>query len=254
MIASPSRNLELVIRTFPELDGLRLRRALQVVLAEGVGVSLLATLQRCPFGVFLEQTQSLGVLRWSRQLTSKLLANLPKTWRPSERDGGWQARCKTHVLLIRRKSMINPRGHDHQIALLQPNADPIVLLAADIKKSAARQDVADLLVLVQVLVEEILDFLLVARQQRGRDLDLVAVLVRALRRDLVDGRQVVREVVVRDAEGGEVGWVDGAAGVVGEALVALRRVLVNCASGGLAVVWRAYGEVVEPVGLHFVWN
>lgn len=117
--------------------------------------------------------------------------------------------------------MINPRGHNHQIALLQPNPHPIVLLAPNIKIPTSTQNIANLLVLVQVLVEEVLDLLLVARQQRGRDLDLVAVLVRALGGDLVHGGEVVGEVVVRDAEGGQVGGVDGAAGVVGEALVAL---------------------------------
>lgn len=157
--------------------------------------------------------------------------------------------------------MINPRGHNHQIALLQPDPHPIVLPTTDVEISTATKDVANLLVLVQVLVEEVLDLLLVPRQQRGRDFDLVAILVAALRRDLVHGFQVVREVVVGDAEGGQVGGVDGAAGVVGEALVALQVVVLievgwvglrGGEDGGFGVFLGAsYGEVVEPVGFHF---
>lgn len=155
--------------------------------------------------------------------------------------------------------MINPRGHNHQIALLQPDPHPIVLPTTHIEISTTAEDVADLLVLVQVLVEEVLDLLLVPRQQRGRDFDLVPVLVAALRRDLVHGCEVVWEVVVGDAEGGQVGGVDGAAGVVGETLVALQVVVlvrwVGLGGGEGGGVWGflggSYGEVVEPVGFHF---
>ena len=45
--------------------------SLQVVLAVRVRVRLFATLQRRPLGVFLEETQSLGVLHFT------LLANMP---------------------------------------------------------------------------------------------------------------------------------------------------------------------------------
>lgn len=128
--------------------------------------------------------------------------------------------------------MINPRGHNHQIALLQPQPNPSIVLAPDIKVPPTGENVSNLLVLVQVLVEEGLDFLLVARQQVGGDFDLVAVLVGALGGDLVDGVEVVREVIVGYAEGGEVGWVDGAAGVVREALVALVVVVVSRVDGG----------------------
>jgi hypothetical protein len=118
--------------------------------------------------------------------------------------------------------MVNPRRHNHEIALLQPQSNPRIILAPHIKVPSTAQNISNLLIFVQVLVEEGLDFLLVAGQEVGGNLDLVAVLVVALGGDFVDGLEVVGEVVVGDTEGGEVGWVDGAAGVVGEALVALR--------------------------------
>lgn len=118
--------------------------------------------------------------------------------------------------------MVNPRRHNHEIALLQSQSNPRIILAPHIKVPSTAQNISNLLIFVQVLVEEGLDFLLVAGQEVGGNLDLVAVLVVALGGDFVDGLEVVGEVVVSDSEGGEVGWVDGAAGVVGEALVALR--------------------------------
>ena len=118
--------------------------------------------------------------------------------------------------------MVNPRRHNHKIALLQPQSNPRIILTPHIKVTPATQDISNLLIFVQVLVEEGLDFLLVAGQEVGGNLDLVAVLVVALGGDFVDGLEVIGEVVVGDTESGEVGWVDGAAGVVGEALVALR--------------------------------
>lgn len=128
----------------------------------------------------------------------------------------------TYVLIIRSEPMVNSRRHNHQIALLQPQSNPRIILTPHVEVPAATQNIPDLLIFVQVLVEEGLDFLLVAGQEVGGNLDLVAVLVVALGGDFVDGLEVVGEVVVSDSEGGEVGWVDGAAGVVGEALVALR--------------------------------
>jgi hypothetical protein len=130
---------------------------------------------------------------------------------------------KTHILIISSKPMINPRRHNHQIALLQPQPYPSIILAPHIKIPATAQNIPNLLILMKMLVEEGFHLFFVAGQQVGGDFDLVAVLVVALGGDFVDGVQVVGEVVVGDAEGGEVGWVDGAAGVVGEALVALRE-------------------------------
>jgi hypothetical protein len=123
--------------------------------------------------------------------------------------------------------MINPRRHNHQIMLVQLDAHPVVVLTADIKEPAAVQDVPDLLVLVQVLVEEHLDFGLVhVAHLLGRDCDLVAVLVTPLRRDGVDVGDVW-VVKVQDAQLGEVFGGDVAARVVRLALVAL---------GGISII------------------
>ena len=73
----------------------------------------------------------------------------------------------THVLVIRGETVVDARRHDHKIALLKPQAHPIIILAPDIKVSSTAQNVADLFVLVQVLVEEGLHLLLVAGEQLG---------------------------------------------------------------------------------------
>jgi hypothetical protein len=119
--------------------------------------------------------------------------------------------------------MIDARRHDHQVALLEPDAHPVVALAPDIEVSRSGQDVPNLLILMQVLVEEILHLLLVARERRGRDLDLVTILVGAGFRQGVDAAQVggVREALVEDPQRAEIGGVYWAARVVGETLVTL---------------------------------
>lgn len=74
---------------------------------------------------------------------------------------------------------------------------------------------------MQVLVEERLDLLLVhVAHLLRRHGDQVAVLVAALGGQLVDVF-LVGDVVVNHAQVLQVGWVDGAAGVVELALVAL---------------------------------
>jgi len=73
----------------------------------------------------------------------------------------------THVLVVRGETVVDARRHNHKIALLKPQAHPVVVLAPDIKVSSTTQNVADFLVLVQVLVEEGLHLLLVAREQLG---------------------------------------------------------------------------------------
>lgn len=117
--------------------------------------------------------------------------------------------------------MVNPRRQNNQIVLGQLDAHPLVLDTADIKVPLPVEDVPDLLVLVEVLGEEGLDLVLVRGAQglRGHD-DLVAVLVAALPGELVDLGDG-GEVAVEDAQGGQVVLGDGAAGVVGVALVAL---------------------------------
>lgn len=146
--------------------------------------------------------------------------------------------------------MINPRWHNHQIALLQPQPNPRIVLAPHIEVASASQNIPDLLVFMQVLVEEGLNLLFIAGEKLGGDFDLVAVLVVALRSDLIDGIQVVRQVVVGYTEGGEICWVDRAAGVVREALVTLLVWLVGVRLVGMEERKLGYLEVVEPVCFH----
>ena len=157
----------------------------EILPPEAIPIRLLAPVQRRPLRLILEQPQSLGI-----------------------------------IPLIRGKPMIDTRRHDHKIALFKRNAHPIILLATHIEESAAIDDVANLLVLVQVLVEEGFDLLFVVGEGFGRDGDLVAVLVGAFRGDAVYVVQRA-EVVVHDAEFREVVAAYFAAGVVRLALVAL---------------------------------
>lgn len=105
--------------------------------------------------------------------------------------------------------------------LLQVDPHPLVAAAADVEVAGAVADVADLLVLVQVLREEVLDLLLVdvAHLLRAHG-DLVAVAVPPLLGQLIHRRQR-RVPRVRHAHGGQVGLAQGAAAVMGEALVSL---------------------------------
>ena len=117
--------------------------------------------------------------------------------------------------------MVDARRQDQQVVLLEEDAHPPVALVPHVEVAAAAADVADLLVLVQVLVEEGLDLVLVGvAHVGGRHGDLVAVAVAALRGEAVDvGRR--GQVAVDDAEPGQGVGRDGGAAVVREALVAL---------------------------------
>lgn len=92
--------------------------------------------------------------------------------------------------------MVDASRHDHEIAFLQPDAHPIIVLASDIKVAATSENVSNLLVFMQMLVEEVLDLLLVARQGARANLDLVSVLVMSLSGNLVDRIEVVWEFKV----------------------------------------------------------
>ena len=117
--------------------------------------------------------------------------------------------------------MPNARRQDQQIILLHPHPNPLVAQRAHIEKALPVQNIANLLVLVQVLVEEHAHFVFVGVAHRGRgDGDLVAVLVRPFGRDDVHAADF-GAAVVQDAEGGEDVGGDGPAGVVVETLVAL---------------------------------
>jgi hypothetical protein len=117
--------------------------------------------------------------------------------------------------------MVNARGKNQEIILDQTNAHPVVILAANVKESFAIKNIPNLLVLMQMLVEERLDFFLVdVAHFLGRDGDFVAVFVAAVAGESIDVGDL-RTQPVDDAEGFEVGGVDLAARVVVFTLVAL---------------------------------
>lgn len=117
--------------------------------------------------------------------------------------------------------MVDARRQDDQITLLQPDSDPIVALAPDIKETCAIENVSDFFVLVQVLMEKALHLLFVdVAHLLRRYGDFISVLVAALLCKCVD--IVVRaDMLIDYAKVGEIAWVDTAPRVVREALVAL---------------------------------
>jgi hypothetical protein len=194
--------------------------ALQVLLPVLIDICILPPVQRCPHGLVLEQPHGFDILSSDNCQLDPLPLH---TQGASALPAGW-----THISLIRRKAMIYPRRQHQQIILFQSNPYPLVPLAAHVEIPVPVQDVPDLLVLVQVLFEEHLDLVFVdGAHLVGRDGDFVAVLVGALRRNGVDGRDT-GAVPVEDAERREVGFRDRAAGVVGRALVAGQVVVVVC--------------------------
>lgn len=152
-----------------------LQEALQVSLAMRVDIDILAAVQRRPFGLILEEAHSLDILsnKKSARFTKRRLA---------------QCNEDTYVLLIRCEPMVDTSRKNNHIVLVQEDTNPLILLAADIEVSFSIKDIADLLVLVQVLGEEHLDLLLVdiAHGLRGHA-DLVAILVPTLCGKFIDG-------------------------------------------------------------------
>lgn len=57
--------------------------------------------------------------------------------------------------------MVDTSRQDDQIILAQPNPNPLILLAPNIKVTLSVPDIANLLVFVQMLTEERLYFLLI---------------------------------------------------------------------------------------------
>jgi len=105
-----------------------------------------------------------------------------------------------YVLAVRCEAVEYASRKDDQIVLLQSNPNPFILRISDIKESIAIKDVSDLLVLVQVFIEEHLDFFFVySAHLVGRYSDFISVLVRARRGNLVD-RGDGGAVMVEDAE------------------------------------------------------
>ena len=101
------------------------------------------------------------------------------------------------------------------------NAVYFVILAPHVEVPLAVPDVANLLILVKVLMEEHLHFVLVggAHVGRGHD-DLIAVLIASLLRQLVDTVKLTDPEIL-DAEPLQCIDIDGIPRVVRQALVTL---------------------------------
>lgn len=105
----------------------------------------------------------------------------------------------TYVVLISGEAMIDAARQDDQITLLKPNPNPVVSLTPDIKVTRTVKNVANLLVLMQMLTEESLHFFLVnVAHLFGANGNLISVLVVARCGNLVNPRDF-GDVVVDDA-------------------------------------------------------
>jgi hypothetical protein len=127
----------------------------------------------------------------------------------------------TYVLGVCSKSMIDARRHNHQVMFLQPDPHPIIILTPNIKITSTIQNIPNLFIFMQMLVEEVLHFLLVDLTHGGRrNGNLITVFVGPLRSQsvyIIDAGVVE----VQYAQLGEVFWGAFAAGVMGLALVTL---------------------------------
>jgi hypothetical protein len=120
--------------------------------------------------------------------------------------------------------MINPRRQNQQVILLQPNPNPLIPFTPNIKKPIPIQNIPNLFIFMQMLRKERFDLLFVhGAHLVGRNGDFVPIFVAAFGCQGVDGGELW-ETAVDYAEGLEVGFCDGAAGVVVFALVALLTV------------------------------
>lgn len=127
----------------------------------------------------------------------------------------------SYIFFVRGETMVDASRQNDHVVLLQPDAHPVVVLAAHVKVAGAVADVSDLLVLVQMFVEEGFYFVFVhGAHGVRRHGDLVSVLVVTLFGDGVDRRHF-GAVIVQNAQAGEVRGLDVVAGIVAEALVAL---------------------------------
>lgn len=114
-----------------------------------------------------------------------------------------QCNDNTYVLLIGGEPMVNTSRKNNHISLVQADTNPLILLAAHIEVSFSVEDIADLLILVQVLSEERLYLFLVdiTHSLRG-DAHLVAILVPSLCGKLIH-RLDCRAVVIQHTQRGE---------------------------------------------------
>lgn len=120
--------------------------------------------------------------------------------------------------------MVDASGKNQQVALLDPDSDPALILGPHVKEAASVQHKSYFLIFMQMLVKEHAHLGLVHLSHgRGRDGNLIPVLVGALSSKSIDLVEhiVTEKLVVEDADFGEVGRGEDLGGFVVEALVAL---------------------------------
>ena len=81
--------------------------------------------------------------------------------------------------LVAGESVVASLRKGHEVSLFDPDADPLVLLVADVKVAGSVQDVTDLLRVMDVLLKEGLDLFVVSRQEVGPDGNNVGVRITA---------------------------------------------------------------------------
>jgi hypothetical protein len=117
--------------------------------------------------------------------------------------------------------MVNPSWKDDHVVLLELDPNPVIVLAPHVKVSLAASNVADLLILVKMLIEEHFDLVLVdIAHLLRRDDDLVAVLVATLLCHLVHTIELGK-TVIEDAQLLQSVDIDLAPRIVGQPLVTL---------------------------------
>ena len=90
---------------------------------------------------------------------------------------------ETHRLdvigLVAGESVVASLGQSHEVALLDPDADPLLFLVANVEISRPVYDVTDFFRVVDVFLEKGLDLFVVSRQEVGPDGNNIGVRVSA---------------------------------------------------------------------------
>ena len=145
----------------------------QILFSMLICVCLSSSVKWRPFRLVLEQSHSLRILF---AISSSATASCVSL-----------GIVATHVVGVRRESVVDASWHDHQVAFLKLNADPVIILVPHIEISTTVEDIPNLFVLMQVLMEEGFDFAFISISKGGwRDGDLIPVLVSPLCSKIVD--------------------------------------------------------------------
>lgn len=141
----------------------------KIALTMNILIHFRSSVQGCPLRIFFEKSHGLDILQDVKSSISTGKGAV------------------TNVFRISSETMIYSCREKNQIVFLQPDAYPVVLLAAHIEESLSVKDVPDLLVLVKVLIEENLHLVFVAAPHLfRRDRDLISILVAAIHCDGID--------------------------------------------------------------------